>query len=750
MASDEVVVMMEQGMGQRIWATVKRVASVVRYSATASSRQLGNRPAVSASELMELRTIQERFTQSFLRSAAAGVPEPADRLAATQRSDGSWADLETSAAPIVGQIYFRPFPHVHRLRKLAASWRQEERASQRDRLAVALARGLDWWLAHSPVAKASWYQEVGVPTQLAQAVLFAEPLITDEQRAGVLRLMRTSVRRDGSLVYSGRPATGQNLIWEAQLQVLAGCLLQDPGTVARYARRAEQEMQLTTREGLQHDCSFHQHGPQLYAGGYGQNFAEDCARLVVALADTRFAFQASTIGNLIGFILDGQQWMVRGCHWDFGVIGRWIAWPDGTRTASDWRAGFPGATGLARACQDLQPLADGRRDECAAMVARLEGRSEPGSAVPCGCRVFWRSDFVVLSQPDFRFSVRMSSRRVYGTETSPSGQGLLNWHLGDGTTCLMRTGREYDNIAAVWNWRQLPGVTCVALPDEPLPRTVFWGKGSEGGSAFAGGVSDGAVGIAAMELARGGARARKAWFLTEHGVVCLGCGIRARRRGVPLLTGVEQCWADGAINTSAGHLSSAVPERHLTGRSWVTHAGVAYVFGAESNVRVRTEDRHSGWETVNTFIHSPEVISGRVLGITLEHAANATGSYHYVVVPGLAETEIDAFRLRDEPKVLANTETAQALVSGNRWWLVFWQAGALSLDQWTRVRVDRPALVLLRHEQDLWHVAVGNPTQARGSIGVTLEQDGVTWRGRFHWPAGPPAGEPLIGALHRT
>jgi hypothetical protein len=80
---------------------------------------------------------------------------------------------------------------------------------------------------------------------------------------------------------------------------------------------------------------------------------------------------------------------------------------------------------------------------------------------------------------------------------------------------------------------------------------------------------------------------------------------------------------------------------------------------------------------------------------------------------------------------------------------VFWQAGEISLDRVGEVRVDRPALVLLRHEKDVWHVAVGNPTHAGGPIAVTLEQEGTTWQTRFNWPAGPRTGEPLIGELRR-
>ncbi len=708
-----------------------------------STRGAGRTPAD------DMGVIKARLVACFRRSAHVAVPESAAALVRELRADGSWADLDEGSPLVSGQIYFRPFPHVHRLRKIAGAWLEAGSAPSGVALAEALHRGLGWWLKHRPTARASWYQEIGAPTQLAQMLLFAEGIFSAEERASVVALLRTAVQPDGSLVYSGKPATGQNLIWEAQLQIIAGCLTDDAGTVERYARRAEQEMQLTTAEGLQHDYSFHQHGPQLYAGGYGQDFAEDCSRLVAALAGTRFAFHAPTIENLVRYVLDGQQWMIRGRHWDFGVVGRWVAWPEGTRTASGWRAGFPGATGLAHACRDLHAHAAARSDEVAAMAARLDGRVGPGAGAPRGCRVFWRSEHVVLSQADYRFAVRMSSRRVNGTETSATGQGLLNWHLGDGVTCLMRSGREYDNIAAVWDWRRLPGVTCVQLPDEPLPRNV-WGKGSEGGSDFAGGVSDGEVGIAAMELARGGARARKAWFLTGHGAVCLGCGIGAERRGAPLVTGAEQCWAEGIVETSEGKLFDAVPEHSLRGRSWVTHAGVAYLFGSASNVRVRVQDRRSGWETVNTFIHAPEAVSGRVLEIALEHAADETGTYHYMVAPGLAPADIAAFRTRDEPQVLANSERVQAVVSGNRCWLVFWQAGAIPLDRTTRVRVDRPALVLLRHDREIWHVAVGNPTHAVGSMTVTLEQNGATSRARFDWPAGPRAGEPLLGELRRA
>jgi chondroitin AC lyase len=380
----------------------------------------------------------------------------------------------------------------------------------------------------------------------------------------------------------------------------------------------------------------------------------------------------------------------------------------------------------------------------------MEGRVAPETGTPLGCRVFWRSEYVSCVRRGFFMAVRMSSRRALGTETAASGQGLRNWHLGDGATCLMRTGGEYAEIGPVWNWRHLPGVTCIDTPDVPLPRNV-WGRGAEGGSDFAGGVTDGVDAVAAMELARGGARARKAWFFTGDAVVCLGAGIRADSPGVPLVTGVEQCWARSPVQTSAGDSTTlSGGAASLQGENWVHHDGVTYLFGEDSEIRIRRERREAKWPVVNTFIHAPEPVSGDVFELWIEHGSSPDDAhYHYLVAPGLRPEGIATFQRDTQPRVLSNTVEVQAVAAHNLWQVVFWRPGAVDLSATWRLTADAPCLLQLRQESPGWAVAAGNPTHAVRMLRVRLE-DRSTSRvaeASFVFPSDGFAGQPQVRTL---
>lgn len=112
--------------------------------------------------------------------------------------------------------------------------------------------------------------------------------------------------------------TGQNLTWGATIQIMRGCVEKNPEVVAEAYKRLYEEICLVPpgKEGIQTDYSFHQHGSQLYSGGYGHGFAQDNARFLYYAHETRFAAPETVLAVLVGYLLDGQQWMVYGTGYD--------------------------------------------------------------------------------------------------------------------------------------------------------------------------------------------------------------------------------------------------------------------------------------------------------------------------------------------------------------------------------------------------------------------------------------------------
>ena len=117
--------------------------------------------------------------------------------------------------------------------------------------------------------------------------------------------------------------------------------------VAAASEAIQREIRITTAEGMQPDFSFHQHGPQLYNGGYGQRFVVDACRYATLLAGTRFAFARDKLSLLADYLLEGDRYMIRGKLLDYSANGRALTRKD----AGD------GAVVLEAACDQLAAFA---------------------------------------------------------------------------------------------------------------------------------------------------------------------------------------------------------------------------------------------------------------------------------------------------------------------------------------------------------------------------------------------------------
>lgn len=61
--------------------------------------------------------------------------------------------------------------------------------------------------------------------------------------------------------------------------LVRGCLLKNDSIVRVNADEIFYPVQIVANEGIQEDLSYHQHGPQLYIGGYGTVFVDNIVRM---------------------------------------------------------------------------------------------------------------------------------------------------------------------------------------------------------------------------------------------------------------------------------------------------------------------------------------------------------------------------------------------------------------------------------------------------------------------------------------
>lgn len=656
-----------------------------------------------------LATIKRQLREHLLNPASFSndhllldpiTPETLRGLVANQRGDGTWPDLDYSS-----QIRSR-WPareHIERTRDLAKAWALPGGALQGDAaVRTAVLRALDRWLAKDYRNPNWWHNEIGIPRAMSELVLLMESELSPEQKNAALRIVaRAKISR-----------TGQNLLWLAGITLTRGLLENDPALVGVARAAIVGEITIGRGEGMQADHSFHQHGPQLQFGNYGLAYAIDLVKWSKVLRGTPLALDREAATLLGDYLLQGLGATVWNGTMDVNACARQL-FPDAPRRK---------ASSLGVLLED-QALADPAR---APAFAAAAARCRPGGAGGAAANtLFWHSEYMTHRERDYLATVRMSSRRVIGAEAG-NGENLRGYHLGDGALYVYRHGGEYRDIFPLWDWRRIPGITA-RLTDGPLP-VLDW-DGYRIDTDFAGGVSDGRLGAAALDFKRDGVVARKAWFFFEGRIVCLGAGIGSGSDDL-VLTSVAQQHRSGPIwlGPDAGVAGPGENggRRELATPGWLWHDGTGVVFPVAGRVVAESARRTGRWNDVATF-GSTEPETGEVFSAWFDHgAAPKEANYAYVLLPGADKEATAAFLRSPDVRILANTPAVQAAESGDALMAVFFQPGRVESDPVGELAVDQPCVVLARKNPvDGWNITVADPARRASRIELTL--GGTKW-----------------------
>ncbi|MBT4499441.1 MAG: hypothetical protein HOC74_17055 [Gemmatimonadetes bacterium] len=660
----------------------------------------------------DLQTIKQRMLAPLTDAPDA---EHARALLDKLSAAGIWPDTDYACQD---PAYWKTIYHLYNLLVLARVYRSSGSPLSSDaELKQSIVPALDHWLDNDFTNPNWWYNQIGTPGQLSQILLLLEEDLTSSQRDKGLEILR---RAELGM-------TGQNLVWVADITARRALLEDDPELIQDAFQCIADEIRVSFEEGIQPDFSFHQHGDCLYSHGYGAGFASDCSRIAALLAGTRFAFPQEKIDLLTGLILDGHQWYARGIWQDFGAIGRELVRPGHT------------AAFLRQIVPHLLPLPTGREPEICALQSRL---SDEEAAPLIGNRHFWRSDIMAHHRPSFYASARMYSDRLLNTDQPCNREALKSHHIADGTTCLLRTGREYFDIFPVWDWHKIPGTTVALTPD------MAGDLCRRGSRSFAGGVSDGTSGLAAFDFERDGLTARKSFLFLDDEFLCLGAGIDYPEEH-PVITTVNQCHLQGEVITLNGSLS---PGRHTFSElDWVHHDNIAYFFPTPSKICLENEKRTGSWQEISAY-SSAGSAEHDVFTLWLDHGPQPTSAtYAYVVAPGMELSAVqkganpDIEILANSPQLQAARHSAQSVTGA-----AFYQSGKLEIEPGWTISVDQPCLLLLRQGKGELSISLANPKneELRAVVEVSqlLAGDGIETTGdhsqiSFHLPDGMKAGQ---------
>lgn len=712
--------------------------SISAFSGTLWALEISNAPAVS-----EISLLQQRYVASLLPSdpeAIEQLREQSFKYAESIRADGTWSDISYGSDE---RSEWSATGHLNRTLLMAKSARILRSAGHADpELEDKIIRALRAWTDHDYRNPNWWWNEIGVPLLTGEIASLISPELPKDEMSIVIRIMK---RSDWRRV----PWTGANLTWGVTIEIIRGWLEQDSDTVAEGYNRLYQEIKIVKpgEEGIQPDYSFHQHGDQLYNGGYGLDYANDVGRFVTFAWGTHFQIPGDRMEIFSSYLLDGMQWMIFGDLIDYSATSREITRKGKVAVPKDWSAGPIAPVGAAYSFGNVIAMLAAeptpRQKEFQAFAARLKGQAGPEGLT--GNKQFWCSDFMTHRRRGFYTSVKMLSKRTLNGEIVNS-EGRKSQHLSDGLNLLYQSGGEYRDIFAVWDWTKLPGTTAVqgTLEMEGSDSVHVRGK-----TSFAGGVSDGTYGMAAMDLARGQLTAKKAWIFLDDVYICLGTGIiLTGDEAHDVATDVNQIRLHGDILTSQSPypISPGTHTYKPGDLAWVYHDHVGYIFGPGSEISLSAGSQIGKWSEIGTG--SSMEVTLPVFNLWIEHGRSPqAGTYRYMVLPGATPEQVAARAKNPSIDVLSNTEEIQAVYSKDlKLAAIAFRKPASLQTPVGRIGVNHSCLLLVRKVGHHWRVTAANPENEPLSLLVNLEDKHMT----IELPDGNSAGSSITASISST
>ena len=674
----------------------------------------------------------------FVSTALSKLNTKATTLLSTVNPDGSWSDLNYTQIPGDSWPLGRHYDRILSMAKAYITPGQSLFGDISLKSAIERALAYGYKYIYPGVNKLGnwWWWKIGVPRKLAPTLLLLQGKVESQVFTKELETL--------AYLIGAAPGSSesQNTIWTTMNHLCYALLVNDSLWMRdKVVATMASAVVVTTTAGIKSDYSFHHHGPQLYTGGYGGEYAEDIAEYVLFTRGTSYQLPSTNFDTFITYVAEGVRWALYHNYFDPSVIGREV-----TRATEK---GTPGLAALLMLSQVPSP----RQDEFTAAAKKMletwnfsvsvenSGLVTPvrNSAVaaswPTGDKHFPRSDYSVHRRPGYYASVKMISARTKSAE-KVNGEGLKSWFLSDGMTYVVKEGNEYyrNNVWPTLDWTRLPGTTV-----EQKSRTAGgYGFGSQ---TFVGGTHADGYGVAAMDFAatkyQKGSNdwtrsntvasascltAKKSYFFFDEEVVALGSDITCPSTN-PVETIVMQ-WplstADAPLSVDGiGKPSSPGWSETLSNITSAQADGIGYYFPGGQTVNAKREIRSGKWSDLNLG-ESTTVYTNPILTLWYDHGTNPSGqSYRYAVLPGKSLEEMASYAASVPISILAHDGRVHAVKDHllNAVGAVFWEADSVD-----KVTVDRPCILFYRTEGDVLTIAASDPTQATSTLHVTINE----------------------------
>lgn len=661
--------------------------------------------------------LYQRLFDEYLTNTPMNSPTAIQSYMNTQQADGSWSTTDYDSHTFVGG--WKPLVHWDNLLNMSMAFKKPGHTLYGNTtLKNQIKRGLLFWYNRKkqPFSDNWFDNDIAIQARLFKILILIkndfsnEPDWTDVIEVGCKKYLilpaNYATTNKGKLT---------NAVWLARNLVHNGIIRKDIVTLQQGIDNMSVQLAIKSinTEGVQRDNSYLVHGLQLYNSGYGNELIKEISYyMYLTRGVSLIGFSPAQVATLSNLVLKGEQWMMQGSAYDFGVTGRNISRKNN------------GSTGYLKTVLPRMQLVDTAGS--LQYQKLLDNISDSTGATPSiiGNKHFFRADFMTHRAPNLYIGIKMCSDRTRGTESMNNENLLANW-LPFGATTIMRTGNEYFNIFGAWDWSKIPGVTNPAV-------VVPWPTGkttnNKQTTTFVGGVSNGNYGVTGMDFSKvtdpdgesADITARKANFLFNNEMICLGAGITSTYTKAPTTTTLNQSYLKGAVLVNG----NAVPKQESTYNdvTSIYHDNTGYVFRGNTTVKMKTNSQSGNWYDINRG-QANDIEKVDVFKLWLDHGtAPSNATYEYVVLPNFTLTETNDYAKNMPVEMISNTTYIQAVTHKKlrHTGAVFYSAGTVSISPTIKVTTDKPCILLINWEANPIEVTVSDPTQTQTTLNVSL------------------------------
>ena len=568
----------------------------------------------------------------------------------------------------------------------------------------------------------NWFNNIGIGKYIPDILLFGIEGFTKEENAELIKNYKPTLLQYEKIkkrVYEREvDSIGANLLDQVLSTMKIAVLEDDTKTMDFIKRVMENELRFFPAykkpmfpydaEGIKSDWSFLQHFQMIYFGGYGEVLVEDMTKYLIFTKDTQYALSDRAINFYTNFLLEGMQFATRNGYRDFNASGRGATRVDGLK-------------GIADVLKDtVEELLEydcvERKDELVKMLdTRLNVQKDAGAG---GHRYFHEADYSVMNNENYCASVRHagSRNRIY---EYLNDENFYGFYSGLGGLQLCVEGDEYYNIPPVLNWNLFPGTT-VRLGFIPTMDQCK-SYGLYGNTKYVNGVTNKKVGCSYIDLHQKGVNAKKAYFMFNDAVVCMGTNISSLTNN-QIVTNMNQTLIKGDVTVGTDEKRvMEMGEMAYGVFKYIHHNKIAYI--TSSPVAITAQTAEGDWHICQNQIKSRPV-SEDVLTMNIYHGKRPfNDKYCYTALMNISLEDTEKYFENPYIEVVKNNSSVQAVYDKkNKTLMAIFHRGAKLSYENNSFKVSGKCVVILENKDNKNLLTVS--TSDCGKRTVTAELNG--------------------------